>query len=113
VMEGLGIPGVDPVRSLILATQTHANPTGSDDCQLLLDADLAILGAPPDEYDRYAVAIRMEYAWVSEEEYVQGRSQVLRTFLDRESIYGMTPLCDRLEASARRNLTRELAALKS
>src|SRR5262249_30754587 len=100
----------DEVRRLILLTRTH--DAGDDDHAgaLLLDADLAILGAPAEEYDRYARAIRQEYAWVSEEEYRAGRSQVLRRFLERERIYRLPGSTER-ELQARANLQRELATL--
>ena len=95
------------VKQLILATKTHQASPGDTDCQLLLDADLAILGSDPANYDRYAQAIRQEYAWVSEADYRAGRSQVLQGFLARPQIYFTEPLFQTLEQSARRNLQRE------
>ncbi|BAZ86821.1 hypothetical protein NIES806_30370 [Dolichospermum compactum NIES-806] len=43
------------------------------------------------EYQAYSQAIRQEYAWVSELEYIIGRKQVLERFWQREKIY-FTPL---------------------
>lgn len=99
------------VGQLILLTKGHAPPADDADAQLLLDADLAILGASPEAYDRYAEAIRREYAWVPEPAYRAGRSAVLRHFLDRPALYGTDELRRRWEAQARQNLRRELAAL--
>jgi predicted metal-dependent HD superfamily phosphohydrolase len=113
VLGRLGVKPDGELRRLVLATSTHENPDHNPECQLLLDADLAILGAPQEEYDRYAVAIRMEYAWASEAHYARGRSGVLKGFLNRGRIYGLQPLHTRFEAQARRNLSRELASLKS
>jgi predicted metal-dependent HD superfamily phosphohydrolase len=100
----------DEVRRLILLTRTH--DAGDDDHvgALLIDADLAILGAPAEEYDRYARDIRQEYAWVPEEPYRAGRAQVLRRFLEREHIYRLPGSAER-ELQARANLQRELATL--
>ena len=41
------------------------------------DVDLAILGAMPDEYDRYVDAIRAEYAHLDDETFRAGRRTVL------------------------------------
>lgn len=104
-------PGtVAAVVRIILATKTH-QPGEDRDCQVLVDADLAILGAPEQEYAVYARAIRQEYAWVPEEAYRTGRGQVLEAFLQRERIYWTEPLHAALENSARRNLRHEVACL--
>lgn len=82
---------------------------GNDvDAQVLLDADLAILGASEMEYQAYADKIRREYAWVPEPDYRKGRRQVLEKFLTRPKIYH---LLTHLEEPARRNLGREIARL--
>ena len=97
------------VRRLILLTKTH-DPADSDHAgQLLVDADLAILGTEPAEYQAYATAIREEYAWVPEEAYRAGRRAVLENFLRRPHIYRTAALAG-LEAAARRNLAAEVAA---
>lgn len=112
VLRVLGTPTatIDRVRTLILMTKHHQ--TGGDpDGEALIDADLAILGAPDEGYDRYAAAIRREYAWVPEEQYRAGRAQVLETFLQRPRLYATGPLFNVLEGRARDNLRREIAGL--
>ena len=99
------------VVRLILATKTHQADDGDRDALVLLDADLAILGAPPDEYDRYSRAIRQEYAWVPEEDYRQGRVKILRSFLRRRQLFRLEKMRALREAAARDNLGREAAAL--
>jgi len=108
-----GVPAetVETVRRLILATKTHQAVADDIDCHILLDADLAILGAGKDDYDRYARAIRQEYAWVPEDDYRRGRANVLRGFLDRGRIFRLDRMHDRLDTAARDNLRNELAAL--
>lgn len=93
---------------LILLTKTHQ----ADDPEgwALLDADLAILGADPADYDRYAAAIRLEYDWVPEPDYREGRAKVLRRFLERDQIYRTERMKDR-EPLARANLNREFICL--
>ena len=60
VLTGLGVPAptVAEVRRLVLLTAGHTVAPGDPDGALLCDADLAVLAAPPADYDRYAAAIR-------------------------------------------------------
>lgn len=108
----LGIPSATIGRAaeIILATQQHG-PTALAEIGLVLDADLAILAAPPAEYEAYRSAIRQEYAWVTEADWTIGRGRVLSAFLDREQIYHLPALRNRLEAAARENIARELSRL--
>jgi predicted metal-dependent HD superfamily phosphohydrolase len=105
--EELSILDGSLVASLILKTKTH--DAGADtDGQVLLDSDLAILGAAAADYRDYADNIRREFAWVPEAEYRKGRWQVLEKFLERPTIYH---LLRHLEVPARRNLVAEIAQL--
>jgi len=99
------------LTELILATKTHHARWGDIDCQVLVDADLAILGTPPDVYDRYAGAIRAEYAWVPEADYRAGRRRVLGGFLEREHLYQTAQARHLWEEAARDNLRREIGQL--
>nr|WP_244977249.1 phosphohydrolase [Deinococcus humi] len=92
------------VRELILATK-HVAPPASRAEALMVDADLAILGASAAEFDAYDTAIRQEYAHVPSSIYRTGRQKVLRGFLNRERIY-TTPEFVELEWQARVNLVR-------
>ena len=105
--ERLAIPEGQLVATLILRTKTH--DAGEDvDAQVLLDADLAILGATEPVYRTFARQIRQEYASVPEPEYRSGRRQILTKFLNRPRIYHLlTPL----EEAARRNIAAEIARL--
>jgi predicted metal-dependent HD superfamily phosphohydrolase len=103
----LAIPEGNLVADLIRKTKTH-DPGDDADAQVLLDADLAILGADDMEYRNYAENIRREYAWVPEPDYRKGRRQILERFLTRARIYHFL---SHLEQSARRNLEAEIARL--
>jgi predicted metal-dependent HD superfamily phosphohydrolase len=104
---------LDETARLILLTKGHRAVAGDRAGQVLLDADLAVLGADEAAYDRYAAAIRREYAWVPEEQYRAGRTRVLEDFLRRPRIYHTEGMSARAEAAARRNLAREVAALRA
>lgn len=105
----LGPAVIDQVAAFIEATASHH--VSADQSALLLDADLAILGADPQEYVRYAQSIRQEYSWVEESQYRASRCQILTSFLERERIYHTAQLYQEREAQARQNLARELEAL--
>lgn len=103
----LSIPEGRLIASLIVKTSSH--DAGDDvDAQVLLDADLAILGASEPAYRKYAQQIRQEYAWVPEPDYRKGRRHVLERFQARPKIY---QLLNHLEETARRNIADEIARL--
>lgn len=78
---------IERIEELILATATHQAPANDLEMQILLDADLAILGTGRRTYQAYSLAIRQEYSWVEEAEYNTGRTAVLQQFLSRPNLY--------------------------
>ncbi|MEM6754241.1 MAG: HD domain-containing protein [Cyanobacteria bacterium P01_C01_bin.38] len=95
-LSSLSIPPefIKNVENMILATKHQLlngvkqnSTTGDRLTQILLDADLAILSSNPEEYSKYAHAIRQEYIWVPETEYIAARKQILQNFLQRKNIY--------------------------
>ena len=109
--QSVSEPTLGAVRRLIIATKAHQVTPDDTDGQVMVDADLAILGAPAAEYEGYVHAVRREYAWVSEPDWRTGRSRVLASFLQRPLIYHTPPMRDMREDAARRNLHRELESL--
>ncbi|MGK7873585.1 MAG: hypothetical protein AB4426_09825 [Xenococcaceae cyanobacterium] len=102
---------IERIKNMILNTKTHQAQPGDIDSQILLDADLSILGSPQSDYRAYAQAIRQEYAWVSDEQYRVGRKQVLQNFLSWKRIYFTEQLFTKLETQARWNMQAEIASL--
>lgn len=100
------------VEEAIMATKSHRHCREDGDMDALLDLDLAILGAPRQRYMEYARQIRQEYAHVAPLDFVRGRTGVLRSFMDSPRIYRTELLRSMLEATARRNMSAEVAALK-
>lgn len=111
LLEG-GVPARvrERVASMIQATDHHSPPPPGDGA-LVVDIDLAILGAPPDEYDEFERRIRREYAWVPEPAFRAGRRAVLAGFLERDRIYRTPALAERYERLARLNLARAVERL--
>ena len=107
---GVAADSLQRIADLILLTR-HTSATAIGDAAILLDCDLAILGADPKRYARYAADIRQEYEWVPDEEYRRGRSPVLQSFLTREKIYSTTRMFEVGEAAARSNMAAELESI--
>lgn len=109
-LEKLSIPSAH-VAELIRVTDHKSEPRDAD-AAILLDADLAILGASEVRYNRYAADVRKEYAFVPEAAYREGRAKVLESFLARPRLYHTPALFADGEAAARENLAREVAVLR-
>lgn len=109
---GLTTNNISHIQNLIINTKHHQAAADDFDSQVLLDADLAILAAEPMQYQEYATAIRQEYAWVPDAEYITGRQQVLERFLQRDRIYFTPLMYATAEQSARRNLQQEVDCLQ-
>lgn len=124
---------LDRVAELIEATAGHVDPDTTvagthdgqlavapqpddavrqvDDMDVLLDADLSILGASPSAYADYVAGVRFEYRHVDDELWTIGRAAVLRSLVGRWAIYRTPVMHNERETQARTNLADELAAL--
>lgn len=104
---------VERVGSMIEATEHVATATNepSGDTAILLDADLAVLGAEPAAYDDYVRGVRSEYRQLDDEEWRAGRTRVLQSFLDRDTIYATDEGRRRWQSRARANIESELTTL--
>jgi predicted metal-dependent HD superfamily phosphohydrolase len=97
------------VHALVMATRHDAAPKeGERDAQLLVDIDLAILGAPPARFAEYERQIRAEYAWVPALVFNARRRALLAGFLARQPLYLSAHFRHALQARARRNLESAL-----
>ena len=94
---------------LIRVTDHRTKPINLSEA-LILDIDLAILGAHKEEFDTYEKRIREEYSWADEDVFKSARRHVLEQFLARDKIY-RTKLFAHLEAQARENLKRSIGKL--
>ncbi|WP_392480732.1 hypothetical protein [Nostoc sp. C110] len=113
LLNTLDIPEstITTVTRLILNTKYHEAAVNDCDSQVLLDADLAILAAHSVEYEEYAHAIRQEYGWLPEKDYITGRQKVLERFLQRSHIYFTPLMLEFAEPSARGNIQAEIQSL--
>ena len=119
VMQRLGISEetIAETERLILVTKDHKTTGSNIDGKLMIDADFAIFASSEEEYDAYAQGIWEEYVGtgrISEVAFKEGRSNLLRGWLDPEDrIFLIDEIRDDLEPIARQNLQRELARLVS
>ena len=110
---GIGVPIIAEASRLILLTAGHEVGEDDDAGRVLIDADLAVLGASPDTYDRYAAEIRREYAHVSDVDFATGRVAVLEGFLARPRLFLTDLMHKRLDHQARHNLRAEIQILQT
>ncbi len=101
---------VERIRNLVLITK-HTGVAARDDEKLLIDIDLAILGAQSIRFDQYEEQIKAEYSFVPDELFNEKRAEILRSFVQRPVIYHCESVRNLLESRARENLDRSLARL--
>ncbi|GGS28682.1 hypothetical protein AB0E75_20855 [Streptomyces griseoviridis] len=108
---GVGAAATAEVARLVRLTVSHDPGPDDRNGQVLCDADLAILAAPPAAYAAYTAAVRQEYHFVPDDAFRAGRAAVLRRLLELPRLF-RTPYGRRAwEATARYNLTGELEML--
>jgi predicted metal-dependent HD superfamily phosphohydrolase len=98
------------ITRLVRLTATHQPGSRDPEGELLCDADLAILAAPPKQYASYVAAIRAEYAQVPEIEFVAGRLEILSRLAEGDIF--RTSKGRALTTAARANLLAECEALE-
>lgn len=94
------------VTQLIMATQHHQASTNDE--KLIVDIDLAILGATPARFAQYQQQIREEYDFVAPALFTLKRREVLAGFYQRPRIYQTDYFYSRYEQQARENLQTAL-----
>lgn len=105
-------------EAMVLATERHAVPPGlpaplEADLAAFLDMDMAVLGAEPAAYDRYALGVAAEFVpVVGEIAYRLGRAAFLRGVLDGgRPLFHTRAARSALDRPARANMRRELDGL--
>jgi predicted metal-dependent HD superfamily phosphohydrolase len=109
----LGTPAalIQTTANLILMTKNHWSGPSSGDGDYFLDADIAILGAPPRVYERYAADVRQEYAWAADPAWRAGRSAFLQSAGARPRLFRTDAFETAYGQQARFNMRSELASL--
>jgi dephospho-CoA kinase len=110
--------GADPqlisrVAALIEMTQLHTAPAQDTDAALMMDIDMAILGAAPARYKKYAAEVEAEYtSYHTPEEYRAGRLAFLESCHAKTRFFITDTFENKYGEQSRRNLVWEENALK-
>jgi predicted metal-dependent HD superfamily phosphohydrolase len=112
-LSEIGYPAEKTAKctNMILATKLHERSEDSD-TNYLTDADLAILGSSPYDYQKYTEQIREEYSIYPDFLYNSGRKKALQHFLQMDAIYKTEHFYIRYESLARLNIANELKELQ-
>ncbi|WP_134738113.1 hypothetical protein [Nocardioides sp. 503] len=102
---------VHEVARLVRLTETHRPEADDPSGCALSDADLGILAADPARYAAYVAAVRVDYAHVPDDVFVEGRAAVLRDLLSKPHLFHTAYARDTWEAPARANVEAELTRL--
>jgi predicted metal-dependent HD superfamily phosphohydrolase len=108
---GASAESAQRIYDLIMFTRHTAEPVGID-AQVLVDADLWILGAQPARFQEYEAQVRSEYGWVPDALFRPTRAKILKEFLGRPHLYSTAHFREKYEAQARRNLRHSLGYLE-
>jgi predicted metal-dependent HD superfamily phosphohydrolase len=111
--EKISAPVIDRIAQLIAVTKHDSAAPQNEDEQLLVDIDLAILGAAPTRFAQYCEQVRSEYSWVPADTYRDKRVAFLQSMLDRPKIFGLEAAALGRESAARRNIRGELKRLEA
>ncbi|MFI9806537.1 hypothetical protein ACIHEJ_19635 [Streptomyces sp. NPDC052301] len=110
---GLSDAKTAEVARLVRLTVGHDPADDDRDGQVLCDADLAILAAPPSAYAGYTAEVREEYHFVPNDAFRAGRSAILRQLLALPRLFRTPYGQEHWETTARYNLTSELEMLST
>ncbi|CAH0299201.1 HD domain-containing protein [Pseudomonas brassicacearum] len=108
--SGLGDETRRRLYDLVMVTRHDGAPKSADEA-VLVDTDLAILGASFERFEEYDQQIRREYQFVPLPVYRQKRRQVIEGFLERGRIYTTAAYFEAFEQQARANLARAIERL--
>jgi predicted metal-dependent HD superfamily phosphohydrolase len=101
---------INMIKKLILTTKHNVIPQNLSE-RVIVDVDLSIFGAPEQEFEKYDNHIRQEYSFVEENNYRKARSEILESFLNRDSIFCTSFFRKRYEENARTNLRKTIEKL--
>lgn len=112
---GMDTEIVDSVVGLIEATD-HSMPINEDAMPLkriIRDIDLMGLASSKARFDYNFHAIRAEYSWAPEKEFMIGRLNFLRFMISRENIFLTSYFRKKLEETARLNIKMHISYIEN
>jgi len=110
---GFPVVGINVVAQMIRATATHDQHDLPQQALLFLDADLATLGSSRERYVAYRNAVRREFAFLSEDEFLERRRATFDRLLSRPRIFFTQVMRERFEQQARENMEWEMSEVRT
>ncbi len=107
---GVDEDSVDRVRQLIRQLSQHRPDDTDLDGRILVDADLSMLAAPPQQYRRLIAGLKSETSYLDFAEFLKHRRSLVRALLARRNIF-FSPIARKWDESARQNLEAEMAGI--
>lgn len=101
---------IHKTHEMILATKEHGMHSDKA-INLFVDVDTAIVGYDWEIYEEYAQNVRKEFDIYPDIIYKKGRREVLKHFLQMDSIFKTEMFQKKYEQQARENIRRELDSL--
>ena len=113
----LSAPETADVEELIMATADHvgaraSRPELQADMDLFLDLDLSPLALPWEQFAANGEAIRREFAWIPEREFLIGHIGVLGRFGGAKKLFRRDETFAKWEHVARENIARRIPELE-
>lgn len=101
------------LEEMIMVTKHDGSvfKSASTEAKVIADADLAILGANETLYNQYAAHIRNEHSKYPDDVFAEGRTKILKSFLEKPQIYATDYFKNKYETSARQNIAGEIEKL--
>ncbi|MCW2815628.1 MAG: hypothetical protein JWN84_3083 [Nocardioides sp.] len=102
---------VREVARVVRLNESHRPEADDPAGCALYDADLGIMAADTTRYATYVAAVRVDYAHVPDDVFVEGRAAVLRDLLSKPHLFHTSYARETWEAPARANVEAELTRL--
>ncbi len=104
---------ISRTADLIEMTKTHLSAESDLDASLMLDMDIAALGAPTEQYKKYSQAIEAEYTTnLPTQKYYKGRLRFLESIKQRDNLFITKTFKDIFEKQLLKNINYEQNLLK-
>lgn len=109
--------GIDPdqvarIQELVDQLSSHRPDPDDLDAKIIIDADMAVLASPPQQYRRLLEGLRSEVPHMDSAVFLQHRRRAIKRLLSRRNVF-FSPIGRQWDQVARENLEAELGAIEA
>lgn len=110
----LGVPPqtVERIHDLVDQLSEHSPKNNDLDAKIIIDADMAVMAAPPQRYRQLIEGLRNEVPFLNSEDFLKRRKRAIMRLLGRRYIF-FSPVGRRWDEIARENLEAELSSIEA